>query len=132
MELAQRILHLRQRSGRQVQQCLTRFEQPHQLLIVNMASPHTEGRLNNRYGKSLAAIAQIRHVATLGQEQLPSRVVTIRSYQVIELILCLLKVRLAVPQCVIGINSHYFYLIHHKNKNYYMPRSAQSPRSRLR
>ena len=72
-----------------------------------MCATNTERCFYNRNSESLAAIAQIGHIARFGNKQLVGRVVAIRRNQVVEMFLYFLEMTLTIPQGIIGVESYH-------------------------
>jgi hypothetical protein len=72
-----------------------------------MVTAHAKGRLDDRDGKGLTAIAEVGHVTALCLEELLGRVFAVRCNEPVEVVLYGLEVRLTVPQGVIGVESDY-------------------------
>jgi hypothetical protein len=74
--------------------------------MAKMTAANAQGRLYYRYGEGLAAITQVGHITRLGDEQLACRVVAIRLYELVEMILYGLEMRLTIPKRVVGIEGY--------------------------
>ena len=109
-ELAQGIFYFGQWCGGEAQQQLAQLYQLHHDVARELFMADAHSILNERQGKGLSAITRQRQVLTLSSKQaltdLTSR--SPRLEQFTTLLLYLVEPRLAIPQCIVGIESHYF------------------------
>ncbi len=110
-QLAQGMLHLGKRRGRQLQQLFAMGQQFGQFIGRNLFAAYAQGSLYHRDGERLAAIPQVGHVAALGLEEFRLGVVAIGGDEPVEMLLHMVEMRLAVPQRIVGIECNYPYVL---------------------
>ena len=86
-----------------MEQRFTMAEEVGQLFCREMVAAHTEGRLYDRDGEGLTAIAEIGHIARFRLKEFLGRNLTIGRNQLVEMVLYGFEMRLAVPEGVVGI-----------------------------
>ena len=113
LKTLQGLFDLWQRGGWQVEQRLAVTEQVGEFCRRQMVTAYTEGRLYDGDGKGLATIAEIGHVTAFRLEQFFGGIFTIGCNETVEVILHFFKMRLAVPEGVVGIKGDYTNVTHH-------------------
>ena len=112
VQLLQGALHTRQRSGRHIAQRLAHAHQFCQHGGRYAVLAHAQRRFHQRYGKRLAAIAQLLHIGTLGAEEGCRCLLCATPWcqHLAQAVLHLFKMALTVPQGVIGIQGYQAHL----------------------
>ena len=113
-QLAQGGFDLRQRRGGEEQQLASQGEQLHDDVAGELLAADAYGILDERQGEGLGAIACQGQVTALGGKESLADLVggSPRREQLAALVFYLVEPRLAVPQRVVGIEGHNFYINH--------------------
>ena len=106
----QRLFHFWQRGGWQMEQALAVFQQVGEGRDAQVVACHTHGGLEDADGESLAAIAEVGHIARLRLKKIQLGILTIGRNQAVEVFLHSLEMRLTVPQRVIRIKRNHLIL----------------------
>ena len=99
-------LNFGQWGGWQMEQKLAMAEQLRQLGGREMVASHAQGRLDDGDGESLATIAEVGHIPRLRLVELLCRHIAIGRNERVEVVLYGFKVRLTVPEGVVGIEGY--------------------------